>query len=125
MQVGFSNIASVTGFGVNSGICCDSCMIVFISCTDPVSDEVEGSGTAVEPSYVVEAPSSGNEGSSEGGQQHQSDQVRGSLAYSQPLAITGPAGGGNSAGGAAAAAVASTEGGGGPSSGTEIAVPSR
>ena len=84
-----------------------------------MSDEVEGSGTAVEPSYVVEAPSSGNEGSSEGGQQHQSDQVRGSLAYSQPLAITGPAGG------AAAAAAASTEGGGGPSSGTEIAVPSR
>ena len=84
-----------------------------------MSDEVEGSGTAVEPSYVVETPSSGNEGSSEG-QQQQSDQVRGSLAYSQPLAITGPPTAGNSA--------ASTEGGGQPgssSSGTEIAVPSR
>ena len=90
-----------------------------------MSDEVEGSGTAVEPSYVVETPSSGNEGSSEG-QQHQpqSDQVRGSLAYSQPLAITGPPTAGNSAG----AAAASTEGEGQPgssSSGTEIAVPSR
>ena len=85
-----------------------------------MSDEVEGSGTAVEPSYVVETPSSGNEGSSEGQQQQQqSDQVRGSLAYSQPLAITGPPTAGNSA--------ASTEGGGQPgsSSGTEIAVPSR
>ena len=89
-----------------------------------MSDEVEGSGTAVEPSYVVETPSSGNEGSSEGQQQQpQSDQVRGSLAYSQPLAITGPPTAGNSAG----AAAASTEGGGQPgsSSGTEIAVPSR
>ena len=88
-----------------------------------MSDEVEGSGTAVEPSYVVETPSSGNEGSSEGTQQP-SDQVRGSLAYSQPLAITGPPTAGNSAG----AAAASTEGGGQPgssSSGTEIAVPSR
>ena len=87
-----------------------------------MSDEVEGNGTAVEPSYVVETPSSGNEGSSEG-QQQQSDQVRGSLAYSQPLAITGPPTAGNSAG----AAAASTEGGGQPgsSSGTEIAVPSR
>ena len=85
-----------------------------------MSDEVEGSGTAVEPSYVVETPSSGNEGSE---QPPQSDQVRGSLAYSQPLAITGPPTAGNSAG----AAAASTEGGGQPgsSSGTEIAVPSR
>ena len=88
-----------------------------------MSDEVEGSGTAVEPSYVVEAPSSGNEGLSEGQQQQQSDQVRGSLAYSQPLAITGPTPAGNSAG----ATAAPTEGGGQPgaSSGTEIAVPSR